>query len=249
MLRLFLAVVCVIAPVIGCDDQSSSTSSTPSPAARSGGDDEDEAMTNAADGAIGKGKEAPLPNLRSAAKSPQFQAAANTVAQLTGDNAPEALEDEETGTEVGGLLFACPHATAERLIAGPARKQLLAQGAYLVRHDNSYNIGDAKDVIALLPTTDKYVVLAAVQTNGANFDIMTGDIIDWLKEMEKTQPFELTEAGFDYLAGQFTTPLKDPAAMAKRMYDFCPDIVDQGTGEVDKLAAELKKGRFFFWWD
>jgi hypothetical protein len=33
------------------------------------------------------------------------------------------------------------------------------------------------------------------------------------------------------------------------MYQFCPDIVDQGVDTVSKLAQELKKGSLYFWWD
>jgi hypothetical protein len=44
--------------------------------------------------------------------------------------------------------------------------------------------------------------------------------------------------------------LDDVEAMAKRMYAFCPDIVDQGTNTVEALARELKEtNALFFWWD
>jgi hypothetical protein len=33
------------------------------------------------------------------------------------------------------------------------------------------------------------------------------------------------------------------------MYEFCPDIVEQGVGDLPKLEEELKKGKFYFWWD
>jgi hypothetical protein len=34
------------------------------------------------------------------------------------------------------------------------------------------------------------------------------------------------------------------------MYDFCPDIVDQGVGSVKALATELRRSRsLYFWWD
>ena len=93
-------------------------------------------------------------------------------------------------------------------------------------------------------------VLAAYQTNGANCEIYTQDVIDWLDELEKTQPFLLTGAGFDWCEGVFTKPLVDSKKLAKRMYEFCPDIVDQGVGDVSRLALELKKKQqFFFWWD
>ena len=104
--------------------------------------------------------------------------------------------------------------------------------------------------LTLLPTTNRAEVLAAFQTNGANCNIYTGDIIRWLDELEKTRRFLMTGAGFDWCEGIFTKPIVDSKKLAKKMYEFCPDIVDQGTGEVSRLAHELEKTqRFFFWWD
>jgi hypothetical protein len=127
---------------------------------------------------------------------------------------------------------------------------LLAKGWYLFRMDRNYGL-DRGDVMALLPTTDKYEVIAAVGTNGANYDVFTADIVKWLKTMEQQNPFVLTDAGFDSLAGRFTRPIADPDGLANRMYEFCPDIVDQGVEEVSALAAELQKpqAELFFWWD
>jgi hypothetical protein len=104
--------------------------------------------------------------------------------------------------------------------------------------------------IAVVPTTDKYQVLFAMQTNGQNYDLMPDDVVAWLRALEKHQPFLLTCAGFDFVGGRFTTQIAKPAALAKRMYEFCPDIVDQGCGDTKALAAELRKSQtFFFWWD
>jgi hypothetical protein len=105
------------------------------------------------------------------------------------------------------------------------------------------------ELIGLLPTTDKYAVMAAMDTNGDNFDIGTAGVIAWMKELELEQPFVLTGIGFDYMEGFFTSPVKDPAALARRMYQFCPDIVDQGVGSIEKLADELRIGNLYFWWD
>jgi hypothetical protein len=35
------------------------------------------------------------------------------------------------------------------------------------------------------------------------------------------------------------------------MYKFCPDIVDQGVGDVAALAETLRepRPRLYFWWD
>ena len=54
------------------------------------------------------------------------------------------------------------------------------------------------------------------------------------------------------MAGWFRRPLSraDAAVLARRMYRFCPDIVDQGTGTVAALAKELEQtNELFLWWD
>lgn len=104
--------------------------------------------------------------------------------------------------------------------------------------------------IAILQTADKYDALTAMATNGTNHDLAPKDIVAWLRQLEKEQPFVLTGVGFDFLKGKFTSKLLKPAALAERMYKFCPDIVDQGAGTVKELTAELRRTQeFFFWWD
>ena len=56
--------------------------------------------------------------------------------------------------------------------------------------------------------------------------------------------------GHDKVEGRFLQSIPDAKALAKRMYKFCPDIVDQGCGTVARLVKELvRTQRFYFWWD
>src|SRR6185436_14227876 len=98
----------------------------------------------------------------------------------------------------------------------------------LLKSNRGYTSG--KDELTLLPTANRAEVLAAFQTNGANFEVYPQDIIRWLDELEKSHPFMLTGAGSDWCEGTFTKPLVDSKKLAKKMYEFCPDIVEQGTG-------------------
>lgn len=137
--------------------------------------------------------------------------------------------------------------TEENLLAW--HQAALKHGAFLFRVDCHFGISEQPDMLAVLPTTDKYEVIQAVGTDGVNFDIDNAQVISWLRSMDEQNPFTLTGAGLDFLEGYFVTPPENAPALAKRMYDFCPDIVDQGTGTVDALADELKQGKLYFWWD
>lgn len=187
-----------------------------------------------------------IPDLKAAAKSPSFAQAVRDATVLLGVR-PTPFENEE-GPVPGGYLFAVSHEKAERLLR-KAHTDFLAKGCYLFRFDQSFGFGGAPDQIALLPTTNKFDVMAVVQVNGANYDLYTGGIIQWMKDLEAEQPYILTGIGFDYMEGYFTSPVQDPKGLAKRMYSFCPDIVDQGTGTLESLADELRKGTLYFWWD
>jgi hypothetical protein len=183
-----------------------------------------------------------------AAKAPAFRQAIQEAAALLGA-LPQPLHAEAEGEELkGGVSFDVPQKKIEAVLRR-AHTNFLARGFYLFRYDQNFGIGGNPDKVGLLPTADKYAVVAAMDTNGDNYGIGTAGVIAWMKDLEREQPFILTGIGFDYLEGYFTTPVKDPKGLAQRMYEFCPDIVDQGVGTVSKLARELRDGSLYFWWD
>ena len=124
-----------------------------------------------------------------------------------------------------------------------------SRGVFVFRYENTFGYS-GRDALILLPTTDKFAVLRAAGTNGVNYDILNRQIIRWLRRLDRTHPFVLTEAGIDTAAGRFVRPVEDPDRLAKQMYRFCPDIVDQGTGTVPALARELERTQtLYLWWD
>jgi hypothetical protein len=88
------------------------------------------------------------------------------------------------------------------------------------------------------------------QTNGINYDIDNDSIISKLQEWKSKNDFILLGAGMDWLQIQFINQTPDFDEFAKEVYGFCPDIVDQGVGDVEKLAPEMKRmNGVFLWWD
>lgn len=106
------------------------------------------------------------------------------------------------------------------------------------------------DRIGILKGTDQYEILRIMHTDGDDYDISNEDVIERLKEWEKSSPFDILGADNDWVEIEFRTLPKDLKAFVEEVYDFCPDAVDQGPGSVDDLIKEIQQTkRLFLWWD
>jgi hypothetical protein len=190
----------------------------------------------------------PRPDLSQAAGAAEFQRAIADAARLF-EVAPKPLRSVGEGGEIkGGVCFEAPAQRIEAVL-GEAHADFLSRGYYLFRFERHFEIGGRPDKVGLLATADKYAVMALMDTNGDNYGIGTAGVIAWMKELERKHPYDLTEVGFDYLEGRFASPAKDPEGLARRMYEFCPDIVDQGVGTMKALTESVRAGKLYFWWD
>lgn len=188
-------------------------------------------------------QEQPEPDFEEAAKEPNFLAAVRLVKKLTRKRALKLANSE--GTIAGAVAFPLQSEEAMELVTR-LQTQLLKQGCYLL-HTRDTLEGKLGDGVALFPTTNILDVLAALQTEGPNSDVYNRDLINWLKEL--TDPLQITGAGTDFLAGKFTTAIKDPDSLAKTILALCPDG-DVGDNAAGNLAKRLKATReLFLWWD
>ena len=124
------------------------------------------------------------------------------------------------------------------------------RGFQLIDAGRPLGCGAPTQVLLLVPSADKYAVLAAVGVNGNEAELSTEAILYWLRELEKEEPFELRGCRFDTVDIEFAAPVRDPQGWAQRMYAFCPDLVDQGFEKMERLVEHLKtQRRVRFWWD
>jgi hypothetical protein len=138
----------------------------------------------------------------------------------------------------GGFVFQLTAAKARALKLEELHSEFLERGCYVFSIDPADD-----DRIAILPTTDKYAVIAAMKTSGVNWNRSTADIVRWLRRLEKTQPFILTGISGEHVGGRFTTKLRQPAKVAQEIMEFSPDVADV------ELEDELRKtGKFTCWW-
>jgi hypothetical protein len=190
-----------------------------------------------------------IARLNAAAAQPGFKEAVALVQQETGAAAmPYVSYEQAEETVAGAMLFDVPYDEQNGLVKR-LFEPVKAKGCYVFRVENNFGLDGARDQIGVAATTNCYDVISlqAVSTNG---EMSTAGVIRWLKDLEQREPFRITGCGVDFIEGEFLTPIDEPDKLAAQMYEFCPDIVDQGLEDVAALARELKSKRtLYFWWD
>ena len=123
-------------------------------------------------------------------------------------------------------------------------------GYFAFISERNYGIQGALDHVSLLKASDPYDRLRIMGTNGWNYDISPEVVIARLKKWDAEFGLVLSGVGFDWMEAQFRRQPANMLEYAKEVYAFCPDVVDQGTGTVEGLAADMKRtNTLFLWWD
>ena len=214
-------------------------------------------------GAVARAEDAPfLEPMRffEAAQTPEFQQSIEQLESLCG----------KPGEKVNGI----PGAMAFPVLAGEETKELMRSGEIasdwvagtIARQQKSrslveqawehchrrghtaFTVGNER--VLLIPTDDKFAIMAVFGVNANEQQKDTREIIHWFRQLDQEHPFQLRGCRFDAVEIEFDRLVEDPAKMAQRMYDFCHDLVGQGFETLDKLADHLKADRrVWFWWD
>jgi hypothetical protein len=90
-----------------------------------------------------------------------------------------------------------------------------------------------------MTSEDGFELIRAAETSAPNYDLDTEDILKTLAQWKELCSFRVTEADDDTIEIEFTTLPADMTAFVKDLYEFCPDLVDQGTGCVQEMLEEI----------
>jgi hypothetical protein len=177
---------------------------------------------------------------------PQLLAA---LQQLTGSQPIPFVgeRDGESPIPSAGFAFQTHSDTLAKALADTLTRLVRPKGFHTFAYNDQAGIGDP--YVVAMPTPDWYASIELVATAG-NPSPDSQEIVSWLRALESEQPFIVAGIGRDYIAGRFLTALKDPRELARRFNEFCPDIVNQGTGSVRNLEIELRESLYLYcWWD
>ncbi|MDQ3034652.1 MAG: DUF4253 domain-containing protein [Myxococcota bacterium] len=107
--------------------------------------------------------------------------------------------------------------------------------------------------IALLPTRDGWEAAAWLGFGGWNECPPPEEHVALLRRWYERWGAEVVSMGRDVIEAHVEAPPKsvgEARALAEEHYAYAPDIVDQGTGSIERLTASLVASQvWFFWWD
>ena len=158
-----------------------------------------------------------------------------------------AFEKEYSDIEKSDAICSLTTEESARKIVLDNLDKLRQEGKYIfiseIAH-NGYKVGLTG------ATSDPYKLMEFAETNGANYDIETSHIIDKYKKWDSEFGITPIAIGFDFCECQIKNKNIDYKKLADEVYEFCPDVVDQGTETVEALEEEMRRtGSIYLWWD
>lgn len=109
---------------------------------------------------------------------------------------------------------------------------------------------DDSKSIGVLKGTNDLDILRYRRTNGINHDHENEDIVKKVSEWNDRFGITVIGCGMDWLELEFKKLPADLDSFSEEVYEFCPDSVDQGVGEVENLKLMIEEmNGIWLWWD
>ena len=187
---------------------------------------------------------------------------ANTTAPATGS--PQALLAAVAKSDVrdfwtndfgrqrrsGGFSTIVPEAEARVMLASVRRQLMPGHIAFIgtTRDLSEDHLNGVELVVA--PGHDQFDILRLAATDAINYGMTTDQIIAELQQWDSQFGIDIWQASTDTVQLDLNSLPSDVPAFSRKLYEFCPDIVDQGVGDVEALQRSIKHERaVILWWD
>ncbi|WP_051279184.1 DUF4253 domain-containing protein [Chitinilyticum aquatile] len=93
-------------------------------------------------------------------------------------------------------------------------------------------------------------ILEIAQTDAANYGMYPKDVQRKIAAWDKLYGVDVWQAETDTIQLKFRKLPPDLKRFAKELYEFCPDVVDQGVGSLAALEQALREQHgAYLWWD
>jgi len=104
--------------------------------------------------------------------------------------------------------------------------------------------------VGVIKGTNELDILRYRRTDGVNYGHENEDIISKISEWNNQFGLTVLGCGRDWLELEFKKLPTDLEAFSHEVYEFCPDSVEQGVGEVENLEPLIiEMNGIWLWWD
>lgn len=104
--------------------------------------------------------------------------------------------------------------------------------------------------IGVIKGTDDLDILRYRRTDGINYDFDNKAIVAKISEWNDKFGLTIIGCGRDWLELEFRKLPTDLDSFSEEVYEFCPDSVDQGVGDIENLKELIKDmNGVWLWWD
>jgi hypothetical protein len=141
----------------------------------------------------------------------------------------------EAGADIARTVYGDPECTAEFLARDAGHVAI----ADWLRGQVQRVPGATPDAPSP-PHDPKFAEVYEQRTDGINCGLSTDDIVRVLTDWDTRFGIELSDVAADRLVVRFAKLPADLAPFAREIYEFCPDIVDQGFGCMDDMVATFE---------
>jgi hypothetical protein len=100
------------------------------------------------------------------------------------------------------------------------------------------------------PGASQLDILRLARSDATNYDMDTEDLVRKLREYDHKYGIDVFHAETDTIEFTLLNTPDDLSGFAADLYEFCPDVVDQGVGSVAALEGSIEVlGQVYLWWD
>ncbi len=159
--------------------------------------------------------------------------------------------NEEHYTIDQGIYFDFVNETTAHEVFLKFTDQVRSGGNYIflteMDFDDDYNT--YYDVV-ILPNSDPFEIIKRIGTHGINYDRYNTDILEKLRKWHEDVQFDIVVIDQARIHAYMKNRAYDMKGFANEVYDFCPDVIDQGYGSMEEMVQDYKLNKYFWlWWD
>lgn len=159
------------------------------------------------------------------------------------------VETETDPIHLPGILFIEAADNADKLVY-LLKDSMKHKGYTIFKVEFTGNSKARQHSMGIVKGTDQLQLLKQIGTDGINYTITNDSLLTIIKDLHTKYQLELIGASGDHCEFIIHRPPADWNQLAQEVYRICPDAVEQGTGTLEALAADIKQHqRLYFWWD